>query len=651
LTPAHELADRGFDVTVYERRAWGGKALSTQAAGSAAGGRLPLPGEHGFRIFPGFYQNNPDSFRRIPCGSNRDGVFGNFTDVPQLSFAREGRRQLIIPVDLSQPRAYTPALIWQTLVGAALQLHIPGDAAAYFADRAVVYLSSCDARRIGQWDNTAWTTFIRSDRWPGDYTDILATSFTHILLASRAEQTSAQCVGAVVEWMLYNLLGLNSNGSVDRILNLPTNEALIDPWVDHLRALGVHLRLGHAVHALKMQDGRIAEARVRGRHGSGTVTADWYVCALPVERARRLWTRRILAADPTLAGMFELKTDWMNGIQLYLRRSPPLAHGHIACVNSPWKVSGILQAQFWARDFASSYGDGRALDCFSAIVSDWHTPGVLYGKRAQACTSDEIVREVWQQLKSHVNDVGLAITDDLLLSSNIDPGLVRGPNGLRNEDPLVLPSIGARKHRPASSTGVANLMLARRLSTRPLGSWQHGGRQLERSDGRERGAATVRLKRAARTRLRALPAARVGATEAHRRRTLQARARESVRHLRPRPPAGRRSRTPAAARAGPQPSLNSISDCVRAAWAMCRPCARGCAVVQPRKPARRRRHGGAARADPHASRGFERERRSGTARLPHRQRLPRCSERRGLDLCRSAARVGRRIKRFADAAR
>jgi uncharacterized protein with NAD-binding domain and iron-sulfur cluster len=491
LTAAHELADRGFDVTVYERRAWGGKARSTEVAGSAAGGRRPLPGEHGFRIFPGFYQNNPDSFRRIPYGSNRDGVFGNFSGVAQTSFAREGRRQLIIPVDIRQPRAYTPALIWHTLVGAALQLNIPPDAAAYFADRVVVYLSSCDARRSGQWDNTAWATFIRSDRWPGDYTDILAGTFTHILQASRAEHTSAQFVGTVLEWTLYNLLGLNSNGPVDRILNLPTNEALIDPWVAHLRALGVHLRLGHAVTALNLHDGRIAGAHVHGPRGTAKVTADWYVCALPVERARRLWTKRMLAADPTLAGMFELETDWMNGIQLYLRRSPPLAHGHIACINSPWKVSGILQAQFWARDFASSYGDGRAVDCLSAIVSEWHTPGVLYGKPAQDCTPDEIVREVWEQLKRHVNDAGLAITDDLLLSSNIDPGLVRRPSGLRSEDPLVLPSIGARKHRPASATAVANLMLA---GDYPLGHWEVANMEAANSSGRA--AANAILQRA-----------------------------------------------------------------------------------------------------------------------------------------------------------
>lgn len=43
MTVAHKLAERGFDVTVYERRAWGGKARSTEVPGSAAGGRRPLP--------------------------------------------------------------------------------------------------------------------------------------------------------------------------------------------------------------------------------------------------------------------------------------------------------------------------------------------------------------------------------------------------------------------------------------------------------------------------------------------------------------------------------------------------------------------------------------------------------------------------------
>jgi len=98
LTAAHELALRGFDVTVYERRAWGGKARSMSVPGTARGGRLPLPAEHGWReVFAG-YQNLPDTMRRIPFGSDPAGVLGNLVDVPMLELARDqGRQPLVIP--------------------------------------------------------------------------------------------------------------------------------------------------------------------------------------------------------------------------------------------------------------------------------------------------------------------------------------------------------------------------------------------------------------------------------------------------------------------------------------------------------------------------------------------------------------------------
>src|SRR5688572_19295259 len=44
LAAAHELAERGFRVTVYERKALGGKARSIPVQGTAKGGRRPLPG-------------------------------------------------------------------------------------------------------------------------------------------------------------------------------------------------------------------------------------------------------------------------------------------------------------------------------------------------------------------------------------------------------------------------------------------------------------------------------------------------------------------------------------------------------------------------------------------------------------------------------
>jgi uncharacterized protein with NAD-binding domain and iron-sulfur cluster len=55
MSAAHELAERDFEVVVYETRAIpGGKARSMPVPGSGIGGRPDLPAEHGFRFFPGF---------------------------------------------------------------------------------------------------------------------------------------------------------------------------------------------------------------------------------------------------------------------------------------------------------------------------------------------------------------------------------------------------------------------------------------------------------------------------------------------------------------------------------------------------------------------------------------------------------------------
>src|SRR5919205_3635902 len=97
LSAAHELAERGFEVTVYEQRdAPGGKARSIPYAGSGTDGRADLPGEHGFRFFPGFYRHLPDTMSRIPAagGTVRDRLVG----AERILFARAaGANELLAP--------------------------------------------------------------------------------------------------------------------------------------------------------------------------------------------------------------------------------------------------------------------------------------------------------------------------------------------------------------------------------------------------------------------------------------------------------------------------------------------------------------------------------------------------------------------------
>jgi hypothetical protein len=257
----------------------------------------------------------------------------------------------------------------------------------------------CDERRFGQWEHMSWWDYIEGDRHSTDY-----RGFLNVLpraVALRPKLTSARTVGAYYEsgiWSFFTDRG--NDGAPDQVLNGPTSDTWIEPWAEHLRSLGVRIVLGHAVDALAIKHGRIVSARVHDRHGRHRrVDADWFICCLPVERARRLWTKAILNADPGLESMSRVPSVPCNGMQFYLRKPVPIAPGHYVCVDSPWAVASVSQAQFWRGDFSATYGNGEQHDCLSMYISEFEQRGTVVGKTAQECSPAEFAREVWEQIK------------------------------------------------------------------------------------------------------------------------------------------------------------------------------------------------------------------------------------------------------------
>ena len=468
LTAAHELAERGFKVTVYERRAFGGKARSFGVPGTATGGRRALPGEHGARFIPGCYANLPDTLRRIPFKGNADGAYGNVVVAHQDSYARAGgRANWNISFDPADPYPWTLDQFRDTLI-ASLDIgqHVPPHEAAYFVDRLLVFMASCDERRFGEWENMSWFDYVAADRFSEDYRRLLVSSATRFVLGSKASEASARTVGLLWEAGVYTYMG-RTGGDWDRVLNLPTNEAWIDPWLAHLRKLGVTLRRGVELERLDIRHGRIVSAHVRaGRRTEDIDDADWYVLAVPVERARPILRRSgVLRADPSLERLKRLETRWMNGIQFFLREPVPIVNGHVLYIDSPWALVSISQAQFWnRRSFQRDYGDGSVRDCLSVDISDFDQPGIVYRKPARALRPGQIARETWEQMKAHLNDTGARVLhDDQIARWSIDPGLRFRPGHdgpLGNEDPLYISTPGTWGDRPGAATHVRNLFLA-----------------------------------------------------------------------------------------------------------------------------------------------------------------------------------------------
>jgi uncharacterized protein with NAD-binding domain and iron-sulfur cluster len=461
MSAAHELSERGFDVTVVETRdAVGGKARSFPFPGTGENGRPPLPGEHGFRFFPGFYRHLPDTMRRIPYGGRT--VADNLVAARDVQIASKDGEELLAPAHL--PRDFKDLhKAFRFLFEYAGHVQIAPQDTAYFIDRLLLLLTSCEERRFAEYERQSWWEFSGADsRRSKNYAKYLADGLTRTLVAARAREMSARTGGSILLQLLFDMA--NPAGQVDRVLNGPTSDVWIDPWLSHLRERGVEFRLRHQVQAIHCRDGRVTGVSVVADETPDDLEADWYVGALPVEVMAPMLGDGLASADPGLMGLHKLRTRWMNGIVYYLDRDLRGVHGHSIYIDSPWALTSISQPQFWQAQFQpDQLGDGRARGILSIDVSDWEAIGSGVRKQAMFCSRDEIAAEVWHQLKESLDDDATRDLEEVeVLSFFLDPSIVApNPTEATNLEPLLINTAGSWSDRPeAWSDRIENLCLA-----------------------------------------------------------------------------------------------------------------------------------------------------------------------------------------------
>ena len=260
-------------------------------------------------------------------------------------------------------------------------------------------------------------------------------------------------MGNILLQMLFDLA--TPGVSIDRVLNGPTNEVWIDPWVTYLEALGVKCERGTVQKLNVGKDRRISGVVVDKK----TVSAQYYIAAMPVEVMAKLIQASpdLLAADPSLENIVELRKDVesMTGIQFYFREMLPLEAGHYMHLDSQWALTSLAQAQFWETDL-SRYGDTTIRDILSVDISDWNTPGIKFNKTANECTRMEIKEEVWAQLQKC-----LPFLEGLEPATiYLDEAIVEDRGHVTNVEPLLVNQAKRWHLRPEASTAISNLFLA-----------------------------------------------------------------------------------------------------------------------------------------------------------------------------------------------
>ena len=457
LTAAHELVDRGFDVTVLEwQEAFGGKARSMDVPDSATGDRLPLPGEHGFRFFPGFYRHIPDTMSRIPHGNRT--VVDHLVPSTRILLAQEGGRPEIVGI-AERPSALNDfAVAIRFLQDLATDVRVPPDEFADFVKCLLILLCACDERRYEQLDLQSWWDFTGAAHKSEEFKKFLAKGMTRTLVAARAEEMSARTGGLILCQLVFDLV--RADGRLSRVLDGPTSERWIDPWVSYLTEHGVVLRTGCEIAGIDCDGHRVTGVTITTSGNTERVVADHYVCALPKERLESLLSPQLRAAEPRLDVLSRLTTRWMNGLMFYLKRDVPMQHGHSLFIDSKWALTAISQAQFWRPGGIdlTDRGDGQVEGILSVDISDWETPG-LNGMVATACSADEIRDEVWRQLTDAIDDGSLDRAN--VHRTFLDPAIkFPNPTSATNLEPLLINTAGSWADRPDAMTRIPNFFLA-----------------------------------------------------------------------------------------------------------------------------------------------------------------------------------------------
>jgi uncharacterized protein with NAD-binding domain and iron-sulfur cluster len=436
LTAAHELQERGFKVVVYERNdQLGGKARSFRVPDKFPFLKSPLPkaihnqpAEHGFRFFPGFYKHLTDTLSRIPCpepGNEKRRVVDHLVKPQWAAYARRNMPFFRIPTDRPET-----ADGWGSAIGTLLgnpPLRLSPFEVAFAVFKLASAMSMCIERRADELDGRTWWNYMRADEMSPSYQSIVVDGLTQNFVAMDSKMSSTKSVINILARLIDDFL--RAGLPMDRILDGPTSEVWIDPWVRYLKVarraqIPVAFKTGRAVHSLVFDggSGRVAGIRLRrephpgapqveidddsiGSRGGKPIETDasYFIAAVPVEAMQRMLYHSpplVRENAPSLANLDSnlLQTNWMSGIMYYLKADVTMEDtGHLVFIDSPWALTAISQKQFWAAKDADA---GKVRGILSVIISDWSKVSATIGKTArQTDTALELVTETFEQIR------------------------------------------------------------------------------------------------------------------------------------------------------------------------------------------------------------------------------------------------------------
>lgn len=487
MTAATTLAEAGVLVTLCEAASEaGGKAKSLRRADGH-------PIEHSMRIYLDYYQTLLTLLSRIP-NDNGETILDNLVGVSAIRITEKGvigrpavpsalqrrhRASLRFFATVHKPiRQLARILARSIMVVIGLgRMGVPPADTIHYLRAHLRLMWMCRERFFAELGDISYADFLQLHRRSARAQAFFA-ALPQIFVAARPNAEAA----AIAPIILKALFHLTSNpAALDNLklpsvmmMNGPTSERMIDPWIRHLQSRGVDILFDTRIDDIEFEHGRTtAVITCDGRR----LACDYAILALPYLTLRQLANKdHVRQHLPHLTGTHAIALESSNGIQCFLPEIPWTWPAHMrpgvpaSYLESEWSLVSVVQGEGFWKDVRLPAGTKYVL---SMTWSDVDKPGRVFHRPLSECSPDEILTEclaqcgldrpeiIGWQIDYELKYVGEA--DYESTSGELPPHLVYAPAGGRrmvNLSPLTILMPGAQRHSPRVHTEVPNLFLA-----------------------------------------------------------------------------------------------------------------------------------------------------------------------------------------------
>ena len=456
LTAAHELAQLGYNVSVYE--------TLDQPGGFFRSSRLEkdnMPSEYSWHGMGPWYHNAFDLMQQIPFSEkgsiydlalSRPVDFGIFPDTDTAQFFDEGVKSLPKMFRMKNWEFvkwfYLMLKTWTSNTRSKIDYDKINAAQAWkplMEDEAHKTWRSC----FGPWIGSDWSKV--SLQTAGDFFRKQLT--TKAVNRHKADQNGpAWTQGTGAGWLLFKG---------------PSSEYWFNPWITYLKGKWVRFYWGQTLTKLEFDGTTITSACCGGEN----IQADIYILAInpfiaaeilnqtpALERQEELRLfKPLIQGGPHIQVSFRLAFD--EEIKFPRKRTA------VVISDSEFNLTLFAEEQVWDKDVDLGR-DIKSLWTGTSCIST--VPGRIYRKPVAMCSKDEFIEEVKAQILScgaldgliKEANHGRGLRDFSLVKIEVWHEWEFSPEGIKSLQPKWVNSTDTQTYLPAQKTPVPNLFLA-----------------------------------------------------------------------------------------------------------------------------------------------------------------------------------------------